>query len=184
MNKRNITKIIIFYFRIILLKFKIKNSEPFNGVVFVKNKYETCRVEVEKSDSATLVLGLPRNFGMKPILLNGDSSNTKVKTSSKVEVGGENGNNQARISSGGDHGVSANEVRQRRQSERDCGLQDMVIIFKRLINSLKNIYTQIAILLNKPLKKQQRKKNKSFIMKNFQIYNYPFLTRKWDIFIL
>lgn len=78
-------------------------------------------MEIEKSDSATLVLGLPHNFGMKPILLNGGDSSSKVKASSKIEA---SGNNEAHAQT--DHGVSANEIRRRRQAERDCGLQDMV----------------------------------------------------------
>lgn len=88
---------------------------------------------MEKSDSATLILGLPHNFGMKPILLNGgtDSSFKKVKASSKIETG----------NSGVDHGLSSNEVRHRRQTERDCGLQDMVtFIFK------KNFFIQNCLL--------------------------------------
>uniref|UniRef100_A0A914RF31 GOLD domain-containing protein n=1 Tax=Parascaris equorum TaxID=6256 RepID=A0A914RF31_PAREQ len=32
----------------------VKNNEAFSGVMFVKNKYDTCRVEVSNSDSATL----------------------------------------------------------------------------------------------------------------------------------
>ncbi|TKR93560.1 hypothetical protein L596_007987 [Steinernema carpocapsae] len=53
------------------IKVQVKNQEAFTGVMFVKNKYDTCRVEVSNSDSATLVLGLPANFGMKPIVLGG-----------------------------------------------------------------------------------------------------------------
>ncbi|KAI1711166.1 PAN domain-containing protein [Ditylenchus destructor] len=57
------------------IKVQIKNSEPFTGVVFVKNKYDTCRVEVG--------------------------------------------------SEGHEAQLSANEIRRRRQTERDCGLIDM-----------------------------------------------------------
>jgi hypothetical protein len=79
--------------------------------MFVKNKYDTCRVEVTKSDSATLVLGLPGNFGMKPISLNSQPNPQKkgpVLASPKTSGGTEK-----------------NEIRRRRQSERDCGLVDM-----------------------------------------------------------
>uniref|UniRef100_A0A915CUF9 Apple domain-containing protein n=1 Tax=Ditylenchus dipsaci TaxID=166011 RepID=A0A915CUF9_9BILA len=69
------------------IKVQIKNEEPFSGVVFVKNKYDTCRVEVGGSDSATLVLGLPANFGMKPILLNGAKPATaKAEIETLLEV--------------------------------------------------------------------------------------------------
>lgn len=79
---------------------------------------------------------------MKPILLNGGDSSSKVKASSKIEA---SGNNEAHPQT--DNGVSANEIRRRRQAERDCGLQDMVksLFFQvkkliiKLINFNKNL---------------------------------------------
>jgi len=91
------------------IKVQIKNNEPFTGVMFVKNRYDTCRVEVQNSDSATLVLGLPSNFGMKPIVLNGAET-----PDAKLEVQAE------------DHEeLSTNELRRRREAQRECGLIDM-----------------------------------------------------------
>jgi hypothetical protein len=81
---------------IIFPHLQIKHSEPFSGIVFVKNKYDTCRVEVEAKDSVTLVLGLPANFGMKPISLNPNPSShgpkkpkAKADTTLDVEMGTE-----------------------------------------------------------------------------------------------
>uniref|UniRef100_A0A0N4ZNC4 Apple domain-containing protein n=1 Tax=Parastrongyloides trichosuri TaxID=131310 RepID=A0A0N4ZNC4_PARTI len=51
------------------IKVQIKSPQSFTGVIFVKNHYESCRVEVKNSDAATLELGLPASFGMKPITL-------------------------------------------------------------------------------------------------------------------
>uniref|UniRef100_A0A0K0EZ99 No mechanoreceptor potential A (inferred by orthology to a D. melanogaster protein) n=1 Tax=Strongyloides venezuelensis TaxID=75913 RepID=A0A0K0EZ99_STRVS len=56
------------------IKVQIKSPQSFTGVIFVKNHYETCRVEVSASDSATLELGLPASFGMKPITLTPSST--------------------------------------------------------------------------------------------------------------
>lgn len=89
-------------------------------MVFAKNKYDTCRVEVEFSDSATLVLGLPTNFGMKPIVLNAAAS---------VEVEPEGAEEKAAVQSALEEpeaSVSANEIRRRREAARECGLIDMV----------------------------------------------------------
>lgn len=94
----------------------MRNTEPFSGVVFVKNKYETCRVEVANSESATLVIGLPSNFGSKMV------ADEKVAT------------NRANIpkqtkTSGDKVGKPTDELRIRRQApelQRDCGIQDMV----------------------------------------------------------
>ncbi|CAI5440355.1 unnamed protein product [Caenorhabditis angaria] len=63
------------------IKVQINNGEPFSGVIFVKNKFDTCRVEVANSNAATLVLGLPKDFGMRPINL--DDNETKNNTNSK-----------------------------------------------------------------------------------------------------
>lgn len=94
----------------------------------MKNKYDTCRVEVGGSDSATLVLGLPANFGMKPILLNGANSKglSTASASAKIETpagGASIGKSEG--SEGHEAQLSANEIRRRRQTERDCGLIDM-----------------------------------------------------------
>ena len=53
--------------------------------MFVKNKFDTCRVEVANSNSATLVLGLPKDFGMRPITLDEmeDESHKKDKEGDK-----------------------------------------------------------------------------------------------------
>ncbi|CAJ0574391.1 unnamed protein product, partial [Mesorhabditis spiculigera] len=51
------------------IKVQIKHTDKFSGVIFVKNKYDTCRVEVAAQPTATLTLGLPKDFGMKPITL-------------------------------------------------------------------------------------------------------------------
>lgn len=57
------------------MQVQIKNDVPFSGVVFVKNKYDSCRIEVATaSQTATLHMGLPSNFGMKPIVLNANAT--------------------------------------------------------------------------------------------------------------
>lgn len=63
----------------------MNNEEQFSGVMFVKNKFDTCRVEVANSNSATLVLGLPKDFGMRPITLDEmeDESHKKDKENEK-----------------------------------------------------------------------------------------------------
>uniref|UniRef100_A0A1I8A5G4 ZP domain-containing protein n=1 Tax=Steinernema glaseri TaxID=37863 RepID=A0A1I8A5G4_9BILA len=92
------------------IKVQVKNPEAFTGVMFVKNKYDSCRVEVSNSDSATLVLGLPANFGMKPIVLGAEEkSGDKTAEDKSVEK----------------QEKPAEELRRRRETERDCGLQDM-----------------------------------------------------------
>ncbi|KAI6242498.1 hypothetical protein M3Y99_00216100 [Aphelenchoides fujianensis] len=102
------------------MKVQVKNNQPFSGVMFVKNKYDTCRVEVTSSDTAILPMGLPANFGMKPIVLNAnatpDEKLAELAAAKSREEGAEHGD------------VEANEIRRRRQvlSERDCGLVDMV----------------------------------------------------------
>uniref|UniRef100_A0A7E4VYW4 ZP domain-containing protein n=1 Tax=Panagrellus redivivus TaxID=6233 RepID=A0A7E4VYW4_PANRE len=99
------------------IKVQIKNNEPFTGVIFVKNRYDTCRVEIENSDSATLVLGLPSNFGMKPIVLNND-----VPADATTEAAA----SEAEATTAAEHdGLSSNEVRRRREAQRECGLVDM-----------------------------------------------------------
>uniref|UniRef100_A0A9J2P8T1 ZP domain-containing protein n=1 Tax=Ascaris lumbricoides TaxID=6252 RepID=A0A9J2P8T1_ASCLU len=96
------------------IKVQVKNNEAFSGVMFVKNKYDTCRVEVSNSDSATLLLGLPADFGMKIYTQEPESrasaGSLKEESEEKIE----------KIES---------ELRARRQADdasRDCGLQDML----------------------------------------------------------
>uniref|UniRef100_A0AC34QZT2 Uncharacterized protein n=1 Tax=Panagrolaimus sp. JU765 TaxID=591449 RepID=A0AC34QZT2_9BILA len=96
------------------IKVQVKNGVPFTGVIFVKNRYDTCRVEVENSDSATLVLGLPANFGMKPIVLNAGG-----EKDAKLEI------LPAEAKANETDGLSTNEVRRRREAQRECGLIDM-----------------------------------------------------------
>lgn len=87
------------------------------GVVFVKNKYDTCRVEVDDSDTATLVLGLPINFGSKPIFLDGNAKLNNI-INDKVEDINKN------ITAGAS--IIKNELqRRRRESSRDCGIVDL-----------------------------------------------------------
>ncbi|CAI4221215.1 unnamed protein product [Auanema sp. JU1783] len=95
------------------IKVQVNNGEHFSGVIFVKNKYDTCRVEVANSNSATLNLGLPKDFGMKPIALaEGEESTTEV--SAKAEL----------VKEGGE---LEEFKRHRRQVEsRDCGIVDML----------------------------------------------------------
>lgn len=101
----------------------MKNNEAFSGVMFVKNKYDTCRVEVSNSDSATLLLGLPADFGMKIYTQEPESrasaGSLKEESEEKIE----------KIES---------ELRARRQADdasRDCGLQDMVRRFSSVSNT-------------------------------------------------
>uniref|UniRef100_A0A158Q7Z5 PAN domain protein n=1 Tax=Elaeophora elaphi TaxID=1147741 RepID=A0A158Q7Z5_9BILA len=96
------------------IKVQVRNREAFSGVMFVKNKYETCRVEVTDSESATLVIGLPPNFGSKMV------SNEKVSTD-------QTGTQQA-VSENDKLDKPLDELRIRRQAvdlQRDCGIQDM-----------------------------------------------------------
>uniref|UniRef100_A0AC35U0W2 Major sperm protein n=1 Tax=Rhabditophanes sp. KR3021 TaxID=114890 RepID=A0AC35U0W2_9BILA len=66
------------------IKVQIKSPQSFTGVIFVKNHYESCRVEVTGADSATLELGLPASFGMKPIAIS--SSNATVGDSATIST--------------------------------------------------------------------------------------------------
>uniref|UniRef100_A0AAF5Q1K6 PAN domain-containing protein n=1 Tax=Wuchereria bancrofti TaxID=6293 RepID=A0AAF5Q1K6_WUCBA len=96
------------------IKVQVRNTEAFSGVIFVKNRYETCRVEVTDSESATLVIGLPPNFG------------SKMVADEKVDVN--EANMQLAISGGNKLDKPADELRIRRQAlelHRDCGIQDM-----------------------------------------------------------
>ncbi|KAL3125932.1 hypothetical protein niasHT_009461 [Heterodera trifolii] len=116
---------------------QIKHSEPFSGVMFVKNKYDTCRVEVEAKDSVTLVLGLPANFGMKPITLTSPEgiSHRRPKAHSQTahSVDKTNGTSlegteqleSIPMEVEEKHRKKHKNRRQRRQSQRDCGLVDM-----------------------------------------------------------
>uniref|UniRef100_A0A0K0CUG2 PAN domain protein n=1 Tax=Angiostrongylus cantonensis TaxID=6313 RepID=A0A0K0CUG2_ANGCA len=95
------------------IRVQVNHDSPFNGVFFAKNKYDTCRVEVANSKSAVLVLGLPKDFGMRPITLDGidELSTDSLKNSAKAEL----------IKDEHD------EFRHKRQVDsRDCGLVDML----------------------------------------------------------
>lgn len=76
----------------------------------MKNKYDTCRVEVSDSDSAVLVLGLPPDFGARMVETEVvEAKNKTVKEEKPVE-----------------------DLRSKRQLEEtthDCGIVDMVIFF-------------------------------------------------------
>ncbi|VDK88808.1 unnamed protein product [Litomosoides sigmodontis] len=85
------------------IKVQVRNTEAFSGVMFVKNKYETCRVEVTDSESATLVIGLPPNFGSKMVV----------------------NENQPDDQKGGDKLAELRVRRQAVELQRDCGVQDM-----------------------------------------------------------
>ncbi|KAI3420261.1 hypothetical protein GPALN_003577 [Globodera pallida] len=120
---------------------QVKHSEPFSGVMFVKNKYDTCRVEVEAKDSVTLVLGLPANFGMKPITLTSPEGNShrRPKAHSQKSLSADRNNGTSLERTGGGEEVLESTLveldeqqrqkhknkRHRRQSQRDCGLVDM-----------------------------------------------------------
>ncbi|UMM11457.1 hypothetical protein L5515_000736 [Caenorhabditis briggsae] len=97
------------------IKVQINNGEPFSGVIFVKNKFDTCRVEVANSNAATLVLGLPKDFGMRPISLDNLDDNETGKNKTKK---GEETPLKEEIE----------EFRQKRQAAefRDCGLVDLL----------------------------------------------------------
>ncbi|VDM57639.1 unnamed protein product [Angiostrongylus costaricensis] len=95
------------------IRVQVNHDSSFNGVIFVKNKYDTCRVEVANSKSAILVLGLPKDFGMRPITLDGidEMTTDSVKNSAKAELIKD------------EH----EEFRHKRQADsRDCGLIDML----------------------------------------------------------
>ncbi|KAK6730984.1 hypothetical protein RB195_007449 [Necator americanus] len=96
------------------IKVQVNNGASFSGVIFVKNKYDTCRVEVANSNSATLVLGLPKDFGMRPITLDdmedGTTAAPSEKSTEKLELI-----------------KDEQDFRHKRQVEsRDCGLVDML----------------------------------------------------------
>lgn len=94
--------------------------------MFVKNKYETCRVEVTDSESATLVIGLPPNFGSKMV------ADERV-VADRVNI-------QQAITEGDKLGKPADELRIRRQAvelQRDCGIQDMVCLLHCLGNTFR-----------------------------------------------
>ncbi|OZC08932.1 hypothetical protein X798_04019 [Onchocerca flexuosa] len=91
------------------IKVQVRNTEAFSGVIFVKNKYETCRVEVANSESATLVIGLPSDFGSKMVADRANIPQQPKTSSDKVSK-------------------PTDELRIRRQAselQRDCGIQDM-----------------------------------------------------------
>ena len=91
------------------IKVQVDNAEAFSGVVFVKNKFDTCRVEVTNSPSATLVLGLPKDFGMRPITL--EEEKKEGEKGEKTELVKE----------------QLEDFRHKRQVEsRDCGLVDLL----------------------------------------------------------
>ncbi|VDM45224.1 unnamed protein product [Toxocara canis] len=95
------------------IKVQVKNHGAFSGVMFVKNKYDTCRVEVSNSDSATLLLGLPADFGMRMV-----TREPEADPSAASKEGGEEKIEKPE-----------SDLRARRQADdapRDCGLQDML----------------------------------------------------------
>ncbi|VDO67327.1 unnamed protein product [Heligmosomoides polygyrus] len=96
------------------IKVQINNGGPFSGVIFVKNKYDSCRVEVANSNSATLVLGLPKDFGMRPISLDGieETTSNPGEKHAKAEIVKD------------EH----EDFRHKRQAGeiRDCGLIDLL----------------------------------------------------------
>ncbi|VDN03622.1 unnamed protein product [Thelazia callipaeda] len=97
------------------IKVQVKNNEAFSGAMFAKNKYETCRVEVSDSESATLVIGLPPNFGAVLQVEEIDDGTEKIP----IEQGSSIINKLNKPS---------NELRVKRQPaelQRDCGIQDM-----------------------------------------------------------
>ncbi|GMT28150.1 hypothetical protein PFISCL1PPCAC_19447 [Pristionchus fissidentatus] len=100
------------------IKVQVKNDELFSGVIFVKNKYDTCRVEVTQSNSATLTLGLPKDFGMRPISIDGDSEE-EAETEKPATTGAK-----------AKEGLAPFEefaARHKREVEtRDCGLIDLL----------------------------------------------------------
>lgn len=103
-----------------LLQVQVNNGEKFSGVMFVKNKYDSCRVEVANSDAATLVLGLPKDFGMRPINL--EDKETEEKDEDKKS----NKDKPELVKEGA--AESDDDFRHKRQVEsRDCGIVDMVI---------------------------------------------------------
>lgn len=90
---------------------------PFSGVIFAKNNFDTCRVEISGSDTATLVLGLPANFGTNMVTKSAEESTEATAT--QVEVSADNIKLEKPES----------ELRLRRQIDeqvRNCGIQDMV----------------------------------------------------------
>ena len=91
------------------IKVQVENAESFSGVMFVKNKFDTCRVEVANSPQATLVLGLPKDFGMRPITLEEEKKETEKGEKSELVK------------------EQLEDFRHKRQIEsRDCGLIDML----------------------------------------------------------
>lgn len=107
----------------------MKHDTPFTGVVFVKNKYDTCRVEVKDSDSVVLVLGFPPDFGSKLVKLTSDdeTSSSKVTTDKKSVSNGvdDDTTNEFKVhkrqTTFGD-----DQLATPRSSVRDCGLVDLV----------------------------------------------------------
>jgi hypothetical protein len=68
------------------MQVQIKNNLPFSGVVFFNKNYDTCRIEVATaSQAATLHMGLPSNFGMKPIVLNANATPEEKIAELKVQ---------------------------------------------------------------------------------------------------
>ncbi|CAI4231348.1 unnamed protein product [Auanema sp. JU1783] len=88
------------------IKVQINHKEQFSGVVFVKNRYDTCRKEIINSNGATLNLGLPKDFGMKPIIIGDDELQAKPEFQGKQSL--------------------EDFKRAKRQALRECGIIDML----------------------------------------------------------
>lgn len=103
----------------VIIRLQVRNNEAFSGVMFVKNKYDTCRVEVTESESATLLIGLPSNFGAK--LVNGEETSSTMTSSTTDEE----------TTAGNKLSKPVGDLRIKRQAsdlQRDCGIQDMVCL--------------------------------------------------------
>lgn len=82
---------------------------------------------MENSESATLVLGLPKDFGMRPISLDSEGRKDKKK--------GEKEEEENTLEDVADkNSKPLEELRQKRQAteHRDCAIQDMVRVGGRL----------------------------------------------------
>lgn len=105
------------------MQIQIKNNVPFSGVVFAKNKYDSCRIEVATaSQTATLHMGLPTNFGMKPIVLNANASPEEKIAELKAA--------ESRDKEQED--VNANEIRRRRQVCWRRDFEEILLVFESL----------------------------------------------------
>ncbi|PAV81635.1 hypothetical protein WR25_17484 isoform H [Diploscapter pachys] len=107
------------------IKVQVNNEEQFSGVMFVKNKFDTCRVEVANSNSATLVLGLPKDFGMRPITLD-EMEEENHKKENEKEKKDPNGKTSEKAELVKDV-IHPDDFRQKREADsKDCGLVDLL----------------------------------------------------------